>query len=160
MVWRWLGGDTLGMRAGILYEQRQYTIMKQYNIDKLSKEERDFLAFVKSIKGKYTEQMDRWCRLTLDVLLYMGVTFVRNYTLIEIKTSVSKGNVELTQKAHDEWFAIIAELYKTIQAERHDFKDTFMKQTKGWKMNISYNETEKNLRMQQEIIRSSWKTDM
>ena len=43
------------MRAGILYEQRQYTIMKQYNIDKLSKEE--------IFNGRLIAPMRQWLKL-------------------------------------------------------------------------------------------------
>ena len=95
--------------------------------------------------------MEQWCRLTLDVLLYLGVTAIRRVRLehSEEITGVSRAR---TVQAHNKWFDLIMTLYRSIQEERAELKKA------GEKLFKNYNaENEEKLLRQQKIIKAGWK---
>ena len=98
--------------------------------------------------------MEQWCRLTLDVLIYMGVTIVRKEKLAHmVVENVQEKNQ--TVDAHNKWLDVIAGLYKSIQFERKLFKEY------AAKMNLKLNEEiEERLLKQQNLIKSSWMTSL
>ena len=69
----------------------------------------DLLKQRRKVLNEYSKLMEQWCRLTLDVLLYLGVTAIRRVRLehSEEITGVSRAR---TVQAHNKWFDLIMTL--------------------------------------------------
>ncbi len=100
---------------------------------------------------EYNELMASWCRLTLDVLLYMGVTMVRRRKIEEM-SDVPQEEKGITVQAHNKWLDLIFPLYKAVQSERAKTKENAIK----YSVKVD-NMLEENLIRQQKLIQKSWK---
>lgn len=111
---------------------------------------KEILKAKSDMQRKYRELMEQWCRLTLDVLMYMGVTITRQEKLARLTVeSVSEKN--RTVAAHNKWLDIVVKLYKSVQFERALFKEY------ADKMDLKPQEDlEERLIKQQKLIKSSW----
>ena len=104
----------------------------------------------KSMQLQYEKLMEEWCRLTLDVLLYMGVTIVRRKKLDFVQCDSEKTR-QITVRAHNQWLDIISGLYKKIQKNRAEIKE------KATKYSLkTLPEIEDRLIKQQTLIKESW----
>ncbi len=122
--------------------------------EEITEDNKEMLKEKRDIQNQYQMLMKQWCRLTLDVLIYMGVTIVRKEKLAHMAVeNVQEKNQ--TVDAHNKWLDIIAGLYKSIQFERKLFKEY------AGKMNLKPNEEmEERLLKQQNLIKSSWMTSI
>lgn len=103
-----------------------------------------------SMQLQYEKLMEEWCRLTLDVLLYMGVTIVRRKKLDFVQCDSEKTR-QITVRAHNQWLDIISGLYKKIQKNRAEIKE------KATKYSLkTLPEIEDRLIKQQTLIKESW----
>ena len=104
----------------------------------------------KSMQLQYEKLMEEWCRLTLDVLLYMGVTIGRRKKLDFVQCDSEKTR-QITVRAHNQWLDIISGLYKKIQKNRAEIKE------KATKYSLkTLPEIEDRLIKQQTLIKESW----
>jgi hypothetical protein len=122
--------------------------------EEITEDNKEMLKEKRDIQNQYQMLMEQWCRLTLDVLIYMGVTIVRKEKLAHmVVENVQEKNQ--TVDAHNKWLDVIAGLYKSIQFERKLFKEY------AAKMNLKLNEEiEERLLKQQNLIKSSWMTSL
>ncbi|MBR4025998.1 MAG: ATP-binding protein [Lachnospiraceae bacterium] len=117
--------------------------------DEITTENKEILRQKREIEDSYQNLMEQWCRLTLDVFIYRGITAVRREKLAH--SMVTEQEKRYTIKAHNEWFDIIVVLYREVQKERKLFKEF------ASKVHLKpLEELENNLLKQQKIIQSSW----
>lgn len=115
-----------------------------------TEKENSLLKEKRNSDKRYWNLMDKWCTLTLEVMLYMGVTMIRRKR-VEVIQDMPDEIRRKTVKAHNQWLDIISSLYKTIQNNRADMK------ARASKYGITESElVENRLRKQQNIIKSSW----
>ena len=108
----------------------------------------------RSTELRYKNLMEEWCRLTLDVLLYMGVAFVRDGKLKHIQC-VYKKKCQIIKNAHEQCIYLILDLYRTIQKNRSELKDKVIKYSLKELPGI-----EERLIEQQTLIKESWSTQI
>ena len=105
----------------------------------------------KEIQNSYRQLMEEWCKLTLDVMLYRGVTMIRRKRLEELMGDSEDDTYSLTVRAHNKWLDLIVGLYKSIQNERRMLKE------KAESLGIRpYPDLEDRLIRQQKLIIDSW----
>lgn len=115
----------------------------------ITEDNKTILKEKREIQKQYQMLMEQWCRLTLDVLIYMGVTVVRREKLahLEVESAQKKQTVD----AHNKWLDLIAGVYKSVQFERKLFKEYAVK------LNLKPDEEmEERLLKQQSLIKASW----
>lgn len=108
----------------------------------------------RSTELRYKNLMEEWCRLTLDVLLYMGVAFVRDGKLKHIQC-VYKKKCQIIKNAHEQCIYLFLDLYRTIQKNRSELKDKVIKYSLKELPGI-----EERLIEQQTLIKESWSTQI
>lgn len=118
--------------------------------EEVSEQNRGMLREKREFQREYEELMEKWCRLTLDILIYMGVTMIRRERLAHM-TECSDQEKKAAVNAHNQWLDMIAGLYKSVQFERSLFKEYAGKA--GMK---PLEEAEARLIRQQKLIRAGW----
>lgn len=118
--------------------------------EEVSEHNRGMLREKREFQREYEELMEKWCRLTLDILIYMGVTMIRRERLAHL-TECSDQEKKAAVNAHNQWLDMIAGLYKSVQFERSLFKEYAGKA--GMK---PLEEAEARLIRQQKLIRAGW----
>lgn len=108
------------------------------------------IAEKRDIQSQYDSLMDDWCKLTLEVLLYMGVTAVRRRKA-DTGNAISEEAKKTTIAAHNKWLDQIKPLYKRIRESRGDARTLAIKHS--LKVN---DQLENRLINQQKMIQKSW----
>lgn len=134
--------------------KEQYCELENENINdsnyKPSASVQKMIKEKKNTQKQYNKLMEQWCKLTLDVLLYMGITMVRRKKL-ELITCGSEEMKRNTVKAHNQWLDLISGLYKKIQMNRAETKEKALK----YSIKVDF-ELENRLQKQQKLIMLSW----
>lgn len=106
------------------------------------------------LQRDYGKIMQKWCRLSLDITLYIGVTALRRQRLIDWGKDFSLEDKERTIAAHNKWLDFMTELYQSVKMRRMELKCNAAK----WKMK-PLEELENRFLRQQEIIKAGWIPD-
>lgn len=106
------------------------------------------------LQDTYESLMEKWCRLTLDVTLYMGITYLRKQRLAGWEAEFSKEEKERTVAAHNRWFDLMTRLYGSIRRLRTELRDTAEKLSMK-----PLDDLEERFLRQQEIIKGGWAPD-
>lgn len=96
---------------------------------------------------KFSDIMSKWCRLTLDVLLYYSTSFTRKMAIEQRIQSGDEIN-PMVNKISSDWDNEIRSLYKNIQKKRDELKEI----ARSSPFNIDTDMYDKSLHDMQKII--------
>lgn len=116
-----------------------------------SDEMQKWLTEKRKLQNTYGNLMKGWCRLSLDITLYVGVTYLRRQRLADWEADFSEEEKRRATAAHNKWLDLMTKLYSDIKTARAGFKNTAEKLAMK-----PLDELEEQFIRQQEIIKRGW----
>ena len=116
-----------------------------------SDEMQKWLTETRKLQNTYGNLMKGWCRLSLDITLYVGVTYLRRQRLADWEADFSEEEKRRATTAHNKWLDLMTKLYSDIKTARAGFKNTAEKLAMK-----PLDELEEQFIRQQEIIKRGW----